>query len=47
MLGAVSVVLALVVLLLALLWTLQRRLIYLPFPRAVPPAARCCPARGT
>ncbi len=43
MLGAVSVVLALVALLLALLWTLQRRLIYLPFPRAVPPAARVLP----
>jgi alpha-beta hydrolase superfamily lysophospholipase len=32
-------VLAAVVLLLALLWALQRRLIYLPFPAAVPPAA--------
>jgi uncharacterized protein len=39
MLGAVLVVLALVALALALLWTLQRRLIYLPFPRAVPPVA--------
>lgn len=43
MLGAVFVVLALVALLLALLWTLQRRLIYLPFPRAVPPVARVLP----
>jgi fermentation-respiration switch protein FrsA (DUF1100 family) len=39
MLGAVVVVLGVVALLLALLWTLQRRLIYLPFPAAVPPAA--------
>jgi uncharacterized protein len=38
MLGAIVVVLALVALLLALLWTLQRRLIYLPFPAVVPPA---------
>ena len=43
MLGAVLVVLALVVLLLALLWTLQRRLIYLPFPSAVPPVAAVLP----
>jgi uncharacterized protein len=39
MLDAVVVVLAAVALLLALLWALQRRLIYLPFPADVPPAA--------
>jgi fermentation-respiration switch protein FrsA (DUF1100 family) len=39
MFGAVVVVLAAVALLLALLWALQRRLIYLPFPAEVPPAA--------
>jgi alpha-beta hydrolase superfamily lysophospholipase len=39
MLGAVVIVLATAAILLALLWALQRRLIYLPFPAAVPPAA--------
>jgi uncharacterized protein len=39
MLGAAAIVLAVVALALALLWALQRRLIYLPFPAAVPPAA--------
>jgi hypothetical protein len=39
MLGAVVIVLAVLALLLALVWALQRRLIYLPFPAAVPPAA--------
>jgi uncharacterized protein len=39
MLAAVVIVLAVVALLLALLWALQRRLIYLPFPADVPPAA--------
>jgi len=38
MLGAVIFVLAFAALVLALLWTLQRRLIYLPFPADVPPA---------
>ena len=38
MLAAVVIVLAVVALLLALLWALQRRLIYLPFPADVPPA---------
>jgi fermentation-respiration switch protein FrsA (DUF1100 family) len=39
MLGAVVVVLATLAMLLALLWAFQRRLIYLPFPAAVPPVA--------
>jgi uncharacterized protein len=39
MLAAAAIVLAVVALALALLWALQRRLIYLPFPAAVPPAA--------
>jgi uncharacterized protein len=38
MLGAVLITLAVVALLLALVWALQRRLIYLPSPGAVPPA---------
>ena len=38
MLGAVIFVLAFAALVLALLWTFQRRLIYLPFPAHVPPA---------
>ena len=37
--GAVIFVLAFAALVLALLWTFQRHLIYLPFPAAVPPAA--------
>jgi uncharacterized protein len=39
MLGAAVVVLATAVVLLALLWAFQRRLIYLPFPADVPPVA--------
>jgi uncharacterized protein len=39
MLAAALFVLAALLALLALLWALQRRLIYLPFPAAVPPAA--------
>src|SRR5688500_6667858 len=39
MLGAAAVLAGTALLLLALLWTLQRRLIYLPSPRAVPSAA--------
>jgi pimeloyl-ACP methyl ester carboxylesterase len=39
MLSAVVAMLGLAVAMLVLLWTLQRRLIYLPFPRDVPPAA--------
>jgi pimeloyl-ACP methyl ester carboxylesterase len=39
MLVAVVSALAVVALLLALVWALQRRLIYLPFPAAVPPGA--------
>lgn len=39
MLAAALFVLAAVLALLALLWALQRRLIYLPFPATMPPAA--------
>jgi pimeloyl-ACP methyl ester carboxylesterase len=39
MLGAVVFVVAVVALLLALVWTLQRRLVYRPLPAAVPPVA--------
>jgi uncharacterized protein len=39
MVGAAAVLAGTALLLLALLWALQRRLIYLPFPRDVPPAA--------
>ena len=39
MLAAALFVLAALLALLALLWALQRRLIYLPFPAAMPPAA--------
>jgi fermentation-respiration switch protein FrsA (DUF1100 family) len=43
MLAAAVFVLAAALLLLALLWALQRRLIYLPFPAEVPPAATVLP----
>ena len=43
MLGAALVVLGAAALLLALLWALQRRLIYLPFPADVPLAAAVLP----
>jgi fermentation-respiration switch protein FrsA (DUF1100 family) len=43
MLAAAVFVLAAAALLLALLWALQRRLIYLPFPADVPPAAMVLP----
>jgi uncharacterized protein len=43
MLGAVVVVLATAALLVMLLWALQRRLIYLPFPADVPPVATVLP----
>jgi uncharacterized protein len=43
MLAAAVFVLATLVLLLALVWALQRRLIYLPFPATVPPAATVLP----
>ena len=39
MLSAVVVMLGVAAVVLMLLWTLQRRLIYLPFPSEVPPAA--------
>jgi pimeloyl-ACP methyl ester carboxylesterase len=44
MLAAAVFVLAAAALLLVLLWALQRRLIYLPFPADVPPAATLLPA---
>jgi pimeloyl-ACP methyl ester carboxylesterase len=43
MLAAAVFVLAAAALLLAVLWALQRRLIYLPFPADVPPAATLIP----
>jgi pimeloyl-ACP methyl ester carboxylesterase len=43
MLSAVVVMLGLAAMMLVLLWALQRRLIYLPFPRDVPPAAAVLP----
>jgi hypothetical protein len=43
MVAAAVVVLAAAVLLLAALWALQRRLMYLPFPADVPPAAALLP----
>jgi alpha-beta hydrolase superfamily lysophospholipase len=43
MLAAAVFVLAAAALLLALLWALQRRLIYLPYPADVPPAATLLP----
>ena len=43
MVAAAVFVLAAAALLLALLWALQRRLIYLPFPADVPPAATLLP----
>ncbi|HEY7622822.1 MAG TPA: alpha/beta hydrolase [Solirubrobacteraceae bacterium] len=43
MLAAALVVLGAAALLLALLWALQRRLIYLPFPADVPPVAAVLP----
>jgi fermentation-respiration switch protein FrsA (DUF1100 family) len=43
MVAAAVFVLAAAVLLLAALWALQRRLIYLPFPADVPPAAALLP----
>ena len=44
MLAAAVFVLAAAALLLALLWALQRRLIYLPYPDDVPPAATLLPS---
>jgi uncharacterized protein len=43
MLSAVVVMLGVAAVMLVLLWTLQRRLIYLPFPRDVPHAAAVLP----
>jgi hypothetical protein len=43
MLASAVFVFAAAALLLALLWALQRRLIYLPFPSDVPPATTLLP----